>query len=141
MSDPVWHRIDRELSNRKAAHLLPGTWAALGRILEVSAQVLTNWKARGVPPKEHQAIADALGWTVDQLLGVGELPVKTPITEPMISLMVTPEEMAWVLAHRNAIGRRNQHIRKKPARKRLPTPSTGGSVRPTSKKQPKKGKA
>lgn len=69
MADTVWHRIDRELSRRKGVHLAPSSWAALGRAIHVSSQVLTNWKARRVPPEMHSAVAQALGWTVDQLLG------------------------------------------------------------------------
>lgn len=70
--DAVWHRIDSELHRRRGAHVVPGTWAALGRMIEASNQTLGNWKARGVPPKQYQAIAAALGWGVDQLLGNGE---------------------------------------------------------------------
>lgn len=69
MADTVWHRVDRELARRKGLHLSPGTWAALGRAINVTAQVLTNWKSRRVPPEMHAAIAQALSWTVDQLLG------------------------------------------------------------------------
>lgn len=69
-ADPVWHAIDAELDRRKAKHLAPSSWAALGRLLpKASSQVLTNWKARGVPPKEYANIATALGWSVDRLLG------------------------------------------------------------------------
>lgn len=68
-TDPVWARIDAELQRRKAKHLIPGSWASLGAAIDASRQTTTNWKSRGIPPKEYAAIAGALGWTVDQLLG------------------------------------------------------------------------
>ena len=72
MTDTVWHRIDRELTRRKDARQQPGSWAELGRLIQASAQKMTNWKSRGVPPKEYADIALALGWSVDQLLGLAE---------------------------------------------------------------------
>lgn len=42
--------------------------------LDVSAQVVSNWKTRGVPPARFRAIADALGLTVDQVEGIAPLP-------------------------------------------------------------------
>ena len=41
----------------------------LARRLGIRPQVITNWKERGMPPKEHAAVADVLGVTVDTLLG------------------------------------------------------------------------
>lgn len=73
-ADHVWVRIDAELTRRKDKHLTPGSWAALGKLIAASRQTMTNWKKRGVPPKEYAEIAIRLGWTVDQLLGHEELP-------------------------------------------------------------------
>lgn len=39
-----------------------------------SMQTLTNWLRRGLPGAEQQRVADALGWTVDQLVGREPLP-------------------------------------------------------------------
>lgn len=83
--DTVWQTIDEELLRRKAKHLAPSSWAALGRMLPTPAsnQVLTNWKARGVPPKEYVDVAAALGWTVEQLLGKERrTPAKKAPIEP-----------------------------------------------------------
>lgn len=78
--DPVWERIDAELRRRKAKHLAPGSWAALGGLIGASRQTTTNWKVRGVPPKEYTVVAGALGWTVDQLVGADadERPAPAP---------------------------------------------------------------
>lgn len=82
-TDPVWARIDEELRRRKAKHMVPGSWAAIGTRIDASRQTLWNWKTRGIPPKEYAALAGALDWTVDQLLGheaeeVNRAPVDAP---------------------------------------------------------------
>ena len=55
MGTDVWSDIDRELTSTGR------TWAWLGRKIEVSDQVLHNWRSRGVPSKRYAAIAAALG--------------------------------------------------------------------------------
>lgn len=75
--DHVWHRIDRELKRRGLVHQRPSTWADLGREIGAAAQRMTNWTKRGVPAKLHRPIADALGWSVDKLLGAEEVPSGT----------------------------------------------------------------
>ena len=70
----MWHRLDRELAARRDRHHLPGSWAELARTLNTSEQRLNNWKRRGVPPAQYAAIAAALGWSVDLLLGVADIP-------------------------------------------------------------------
>jgi len=72
MEDPVWHRLDQELASRRERHLVPGSWAELARALDTSEQRINNWKRRGVPPKQHAAVAAALGWSVDRLIGLDE---------------------------------------------------------------------
>lgn len=57
--DEVWSRIDRELERRKK------TWAWLYATLGYDRQRVNNWRRRGVPPKEYQFVADALGCSVD----------------------------------------------------------------------------
>lgn len=78
MVDTVWHRIDSELQRRKDVRQTPSSWADLGRQIGATRQRLTNWKTRGVPPKDYPAIADAFGWSVDQLLGTAANPLKEP---------------------------------------------------------------
>lgn len=74
MSDPVWNRIDEELSSRRTHRLFPGSWADLARVLETSEQRLNNWKRRGVPAAQYAPVAGALGWSVDQLIIGTEAP-------------------------------------------------------------------
>jgi len=63
----VWTRIEAELETRKDARGRPVAW--MSKKLDVSIQTVNNWKTRGVPADRHQAIAAALGWSVDRLLG------------------------------------------------------------------------
>jgi hypothetical protein len=69
----VWRRIEVELATRKDAASRPEAWLAAK--LKLKIQVVHNWKSRGVPPRRHKAIADALGWPVGRLLGVEPAPV------------------------------------------------------------------
>lgn len=70
-SDPVWQAVAAELERRKEKHLLPNSWSSLGRAMSpaVSRGVLNHWRTRGVPAKAYESLADALGWSLDQLLG------------------------------------------------------------------------
>lgn len=43
--------------------------SALARKMNVSPQDITNWKKRGMPPEHHQAAAQAVNRSVDELLG------------------------------------------------------------------------
>lgn len=74
MDDPVWLRVNAELTRRKSKHAAPADWYALGRRLGVDKQVIGNWKQRGVPKARHPEVADALGWSVDRLLGREDAP-------------------------------------------------------------------
>lgn len=68
-----WQVIEEALGRRKP----PRKPQWLADQLGVSAQVLTNWKARQVPPARFRAIADVLGLTVDQIEGLAPLPWET----------------------------------------------------------------
>jgi hypothetical protein len=74
MEDPVWHRVDRELALRRDRHTLPGTWSDVARALDTTEQRVNNWKRRGVPSAQYAALAAVLGWTVDHLIGVADIP-------------------------------------------------------------------
>lgn len=50
--------------------------SALAARLGVLPQHVTNWKTRGLPAEQYQPIAEALGRSVDELLG------RTPEAEP-----------------------------------------------------------
>lgn len=68
----VWERVERELSRRgKNVAWLAGE-------MGYTLQRVANWKPRGVPSHAHADIAKALGWTVDQLLGLEESSVTVP---------------------------------------------------------------
>jgi hypothetical protein len=63
-----WEVIEEALRHKKQKP----QW--LADRLGVSAQVVANWKARGVPVARYRAIADALGLTLDQLEGLAPPP-------------------------------------------------------------------
>lgn len=68
--DEVWNRIDKELERRRKS------WAWLYSTLGYDRQRVNNWRRRGVPPKEHQAIAEALGRTVDWVAKGDDEPIE-----------------------------------------------------------------
>jgi len=78
-TDPVWARVNDELVSRKRSRQMPDNWASLSRALGVSIQVTTNWARRGIPPRSHMALAHALGWSVDRLLGIEQAPEPAPV--------------------------------------------------------------
>lgn len=63
-----WEVIEEALARRKRKP----QW--LADQLHVTAQVMTNWKTRKVPPARYREISEALGITVDQLEGLEPLP-------------------------------------------------------------------
>lgn len=65
-----WQIIEEALGRRRP----PRKPQWLGDQLGVTAQVLTNWKSRQVPPSRFREIAGVLGLTVDQLEGLAPLP-------------------------------------------------------------------
>jgi hypothetical protein len=65
-----WEVIEEALARRKP----PQKPQWLADRLGASAQVMTNWKKRGVPAARYRAIAEVLGLTVDQVEGVAPLP-------------------------------------------------------------------
>lgn len=73
--ESVWERIEAAIEakpegrGRAVAWLVEQTGYGLSRI--------NNWKARGVPIKEHETIAKVLGWDVDAVAGRQPVP-RTP---------------------------------------------------------------
>lgn len=56
------------------------TLASFAMQLGVRSQDLNNWKKRGIPRTRQKQVADALGWTLDQLLSEAEgMPVTLPV--------------------------------------------------------------
>lgn len=66
----TWEVIEAALANRRPPRKVQWLADQIG----ASAQVMTNWKKRGVPPARHRDIAQALGLTLDQLAGLAPLP-------------------------------------------------------------------
>lgn len=66
----TWHVIEEALHHMRPRR--SPLW--LSEQLGVTIQVVSNWKARGVPPSRLREIARALGLSVDQLEGVAPLP-------------------------------------------------------------------
>lgn len=104
MADVVWQRINDELDRRKSKFKTPGSWAALGRSICATDQRMHNWRVRGIPPRLHAAIALALGWSIDQLLGL-DSPLEASPVEPLSSSVahdvslpsrrVEPRKISW----------------------------------------------
>lgn len=65
-----WQVIEQALSHRKP----PRGPKWLADELGESIQTVSNWKARGVPPRRLRQIGKALGLSVDQLEGMEPLP-------------------------------------------------------------------
>ena len=89
--------IDKVLEEQKARDLNDTeTAAALG----VTKQVFTNWKSRGVPPKEYRRVAHFCRMTVDEMLGNGRPPplaVRDADRTSMHGRMVTAEELDFAI--------------------------------------------
>jgi hypothetical protein len=66
----TWQIIEQALAHKKPPRKVQ--W--LADKLDVSAQVMTNWKTRRVPAARLRSIAEALGLSVDQLEGLAPLP-------------------------------------------------------------------
>lgn len=92
--DVVWHQVDKELDRREK------TWAWLARQLGETDQTVNNWKRRGVPARQHAAIAHALGWSIDRLLGLTDTVIpdigNTLMAHPVVldALTVVPT-ISW----------------------------------------------
>ncbi len=69
MGDHLWRRVEDEIVRRDPKQARRAA-AWLAAKLGISIQAVTNWKSRGVPASQHEAIARALEWSIDQLLGL-----------------------------------------------------------------------
>lgn len=54
------------------------TLAAFANRIGVRSQDINNWKARGIPRTKQKRVADALGWTLDDLLSEDDHVVLAP---------------------------------------------------------------
>lgn len=60
-----WDVIEGALARRKP----PRDQAWLATQLGIRAQAVTNWKTRGVPKTQYEALADLLGLSLEQIAG------------------------------------------------------------------------
>lgn len=100
--DPVWAHVDHELERRRHQHQPLARWSELARVLHTSSQAVHNWKVRGIPAKEYQPIAAALGWSVAHLLSedVAEPASSAPTSVPS-TFQLSDRERALVEAFRD----------------------------------------
>lgn len=64
--------------------------SALARKIGKTPQDITNWKTRGVPAEHHALLADALNWSVDELLGRSVITLQAqPVTLDAITVVPT----------------------------------------------------
>lgn len=82
----IWDKVESEL--RRRGESFPQAWVAAK--LNVSAQAVTNWKARGIPKGRYMDLAQALGWSVEQLTSDG-LPTKGGSIIPLAPVLGTSE--------------------------------------------------
>jgi len=82
MDETVFNRVIRKARDRGWSQ------SDLAERLSLSPQNITNWKSRGVPPERYVAIADALNWSLDEMLGrtryvpgAQAMPAAWPYTE------------------------------------------------------------
>ncbi len=68
------------------------------RHLGVSAANVTNWKVRGLPPEQLEAVALALGRGVDELLGREPYPALSEAAMTALTEMTTPQRQAQLLS-------------------------------------------
>jgi hypothetical protein len=66
----TWQIIEDALLHMKPRRNM--LW--LSEQLGVKIQVVSNWKARGVPPSRRRDIANAIGLSMDQIDGLAPLP-------------------------------------------------------------------
>lgn len=78
MSNRTWQIIEQALGCKRP----PRNAKWLADKLDVSAQVMTNWKTRRVPAGRLRAIAEALGLSLDQLEGLAPLPWESATSWP-----------------------------------------------------------
>lgn len=80
--ETIFERVDRL---RQESHL---EWPDIGRALVKTKQVLYNWRtSKAIPPKEHAALAELFGCSIDYLVtGEGERKINSALP---------PSRMEW----------------------------------------------
>lgn len=95
-SDETWVRIRDEIAKRDDGRGRETVW--LAQKLKVRIQRIQNWKTRGVPSSALVDIAAALGWSVNQVLGLADPPTRWPFEtiRPDDMAKLTPRQAAMV---------------------------------------------
>ena len=102
--DETWLRIRAAVAIKPDGEGREATW--LAERLKTSVQRINNWKLRGVPASALADIAAALGWSINQVLGLTEPPTSWPFEtiDPERFARLTPHQAALVeLAARNEL--------------------------------------
>lgn len=94
--DETWARIRDEIAKRDDGRGRETVW--LAQRLQVRIQRIQNWKTRGVPSSALVDIAAALGWSVNQVLGLADPPTRWPFEtiRPDDMAKLTPRQAAMV---------------------------------------------
>lgn len=83
----VWKHIEDELHRRRQKP------AWLVKKLDLSRQVVSGWKKRGVPAARYEQIAELFGWSLDRLVtGIDDTPEPEPAPAP--AAPATPQPVA-----------------------------------------------
>lgn len=95
-TDETWARIAERISALPDGHGREASW--LAERLKMKIQRVHNWKTRGVPAFCLVDIAAAIGWSVNQVLGLAEPPSSWPFEtiEPERFARLTPRQCAMV---------------------------------------------
>ena len=93
--DDTFRRVMQEISRKEEGRGREVQW--LADRLQVKIQRVQNWKTRGVPPSAVADIAAALGWTMNQVLGLQESPPGWPFET------IAPERLARLTPRQAAI--------------------------------------
>lgn len=94
--DETWLRIKAAISRMPNGSGREATW--LAERLQTTVQRVNNWKKRGVPDSSLVDIASALGWSVNQVLGLAEAPSQWPFEtiDAQRFARLTPRQAAMV---------------------------------------------
>lgn len=95
-TDETWDRIKAKIASLPNGAGREAQW--LADRLQIKIQRVSNWKTRGVPASMLVDIAAALGWSVNQVLGLAEPPSLWPFetVEPERLQRLTPRQAAMV---------------------------------------------
>lgn len=94
--DDTWERIRARIAELPHGAGREATW--LADRLQMKVQRVHNWKTRGVPAAALVDIAAAIGWSVNQVLGLADPPAAWPFEtiEPERLARLTPRQAALI---------------------------------------------